>query len=96
MVPQSALAEAQVRGVHMGAPQTPGVPAPPQVCGAVQVPQFCVPPQPSPETPQDRPSAAQFFGVQAAVPHLPGPPPPQMAGAVQVPQLMTPPQPSAC
>src|SRR4051812_43988588 len=35
-----------------GAPQTPATPPPPQVCGAVQVPQSRVAPQPSPMLPQ--------------------------------------------
>ena len=36
----------------MAPPQTLGVPPPPQVCGAVQVPHWTMPPQPSPMGPQ--------------------------------------------
>jgi hypothetical protein len=48
MGPQSVPA-AQTFGVQ---PQTLGVPLPPQVCGAVQVPQSRVAPQPSETVPQ--------------------------------------------
>ncbi len=41
----------------LGAPQTFGAPAPPQVCGAAQAPQLSVPPQPSAAAPQLKPSA---------------------------------------
>lgn len=47
------------------APQMPGVPPPPHVCGAVQEPQLRVPPQPSEALPQLKPSPAHVFGVQA-------------------------------
>src|SRR5207253_11364881 len=45
-------------------PQTFAVPPPPQICGAVQVPQVSVPPQPSRIVPQFFPWAAQVVGVQ--------------------------------
>ena len=45
------------------------LPPPPQVSGAVQVPQLRVPPQPSPAGPQLKPSAAHVVGTHAA-PHL--------------------------
>jgi hypothetical protein len=43
---------------HIGMlpPQTLGVPPPPHVWGAEQVPQLSVPPQPSPTVPQLNPS----------------------------------------
>src|SRR5207237_4872092 len=45
-------------------PQTFAMPPPPQICGAVQVPQVSVPPQPSRIVPQFFPWAAQVVGVQ--------------------------------
>src|SRR5207245_4863365 len=45
-------------------PQTFATPPPPQICGAVQVPQVSVPPQPSRIVPQFFPWAAQVVGVQ--------------------------------
>jgi hypothetical protein len=44
-------------------------PLPPQVDGAVQVPQLSSPPHPSPAWPQSNPSAAQVVGVQVGPPH---------------------------
>src|SRR2546423_463534 len=81
-------------------PHTPGVPPPPHVCGAVQVPQSNVPPQPSPCWPQLIAIVAQsavVFGTQPAVPPhtLGAPPPPHVCGAVQVPHSSSPPHPSA-
>ena len=73
-------------------PHTLVVPPPPQVCGAVQVPQFSVPPQPSASEPQFFPCAAQVVGVQPQTFAVPLPP--QVWGAVQAPQLSVPPQPS--
>src|SRR5438094_5907967 len=75
------------------APQTFATPPPAQVCGAVQVPQVSVPPQPSAIVPQFFPWAAHVVGVQPQT--FATPPPPQVWGAVQVPQLSVPPQPSA-
>jgi hypothetical protein len=76
-------------------PQTPGVPPPPQVSGAVQLPQSRDPPQPSPAGPQLIPWLMQLLGMHAPPPHTLGlPPPPHVWGAVQVPQLSIPPQPS--
>jgi hypothetical protein len=56
--PQSLPRVAHVCGLQVDAdaPQTLGVPSPPQVCGAVQVPQLKSPPQPSPAGPQLAPS----------------------------------------
>lgn len=51
--PQATPAGQVVAGVQ---PQTFGVPPPPHVCGAVQLPQFSVPPQPSETVPQLAPS----------------------------------------
>ena len=48
MAPQFAPTIAQVSGVHIGLPQTPGVPPPPQVVSVEQVPQSIKFPQPSP------------------------------------------------
>src|SRR2546425_4202598 len=45
-------------------PQTFAMPPPPQICGAAQVPQASVPPQPSRIVPQFLPWAAQVVGVQ--------------------------------
>src|SRR5256885_2263447 len=45
-------------------PQTFAMPPPPQICGAAQVPQVSVPPQPSRIVPQFLPWAAQVVGVQ--------------------------------
>src|SRR2546425_10049830 len=45
-------------------PQTLAIPPPPQICGAAQVPQVSVPPQPSRIVPQFFPWAAQVVGVQ--------------------------------
>ena len=98
--PQLALTCAQlVYGVHLGWPQRPATPPPPQVSPAtVQFPQFRVPPQPSPIMPQFALSAVHVVGVQVPPP-LPQtngvPPPPQVSPAfVQVPQLTVPLQPS--
>jgi len=47
-------------------------PAPPQVFGEVQVPQFSVPPQPSPMSPQlagPPGTVVQVYGVQPVLPH---------------------------
>jgi hypothetical protein len=86
---------AQVVGTQAEAPQTPGVPPPPQVWGEVQVPQLSWLPQPSPAGPQERFCCAQVRGVQLLPPQTPGvPPPPQVWGEVQVPQSISPPQPS--
>jgi|SRR5580704_9278235 hypothetical protein len=54
--------------VHVwpGLPQTLGVPPPPQVEGALQVPHSSSPPQPSEAVPQKIPSSAQVNGVQPA------------------------------
>ena len=47
-------------------PHLPGVPPPPQVCGAVQLPHCRTPPHPSPAGPHSRPSFWQVVGT-----HLP-------------------------
>jgi len=87
---------AQVFGVHGGVPQTLGIPPPPQVSGAVHVPQLSELPQPSPWVPQFTASSAHVFGTQLdATPHLLGaPPPPHVPASPQLPQLSWPPQPS--
>jgi len=60
--PQLASCAAQVVGVQ---PQTFGLPPPPQVLGAMQVPQLSVSPQsPSGIVPQFAPAAVQVVGVQ--------------------------------
>src|SRR5262249_22184698 len=43
-------------------------PPPPQVCGAAQVPQLSVPPQPSAKVPQLSPAGQLLAGVQTHVP----------------------------
>jgi hypothetical protein len=62
------------------------------------VPQFNVPPQPSPAGPQVMAWLAQVRGLQtplSMLPHWPStPPPPQVWPAGQDPQLSVPPQPS--
>ncbi len=93
--PQSAPASAQVRRTHptpaskvaLGAPQTLGVPPPPQVVPAAQVPHSRSPPQPSLTGPQLAPAIAHVRGVQPDMPpqRLGMPPPPQVSGAAQVP-----------
>jgi hypothetical protein len=69
--PQFAPALAHVFGVQTtpasfayGFPHTLGTPAPPQMYGALQVPQSSEPPQPSPMRPQLAPAVAHVFGVQ--------------------------------
>src|SRR5438874_1751036 len=64
MGPQLAPAAAQVRGVQAGGPHTLGVPPPPQVSGAVHMPQSSTPPQPSPTGPQLAPASAHVRAVQ--------------------------------
>ena len=76
-------------GVH---PQTFEVPAPPHVCGLVQLPQLSVPPQPSPMLPQFFPWAAQLVGVHPQTFEVPAPP--HVCGLVQLPQLSEPVHPS--
>jgi hypothetical protein len=63
-------------------PHLYGVPPPPQVAGAVHVPQLMTLPQPSPIEPHSAPNAAQVVGVQV---------PPLHGG-----QLSSPPHPSPC
>jgi hypothetical protein len=60
-VPQVCPAGHDVAGVQ---PQTPGIPPPPQVSGAVQVPQLMVPPQPFEAVPQVCPAGHDVAGVQ--------------------------------
>jgi hypothetical protein len=50
-----------VAGVH---PHALGVPPPPHVCGAGQVPQLIVPPQPSEMTPHWSAAGQAVIGVQ--------------------------------
>src|SRR5262245_55921831 len=86
-------------------PHTEGFPAPPQISGAVQLPHWRSPPQPSATGPQFAPASAQVRGVQrgasappsaaAPVPHTLGPPPPQVWPVGQAPQSSRLPQPSA-
>ncbi len=75
-------------------------PPPPQVWGAVQVPQSTTLPQPGPPhpslvIPQSNPWAAQVFGVHSGTPQRLGrPPPPHCWHVGQPPQSRGPPQPS--
>ncbi len=71
-------------------PQTLAVPPPPHVCGAAQVPQLSVPPQPFGMDPQFLFCAAHVVGVQPQTFGVP--PPPQVCGATHRPQLSVPPQ----
>jgi hypothetical protein len=72
-------------GVH---PHWLAVPPPPQVCGEVQLPQFSVPPQPSPIIPQLSGKGQAVSLVQPQTLGVPGFPPPQVWPAGQVgPQL---------
>ncbi len=85
----------QVRGVHGPRPHTPGIPAPPQVNGGVQLPHSITLPQPSPAGPQWRPWSAQVCGWHAGEPQAPAVPlPPQVVPAGHIPQSSVPPQPS--
>ena len=52
LIPQVTPSSMQVLGVQPLPPHWPGMPAPPQLCGEVQVPQFSMPPQPSDQNPQ--------------------------------------------
>src|SRR5713101_2039408 len=73
-------------------PQTFATPPPAQVCGAVQVPQVSVPPQPLEIVPQFLPCAAHVVGVHVLPQTLAVPPPPHVCGAVHVPHVSVPPQ----
>src|SRR5206468_2232718 len=64
-----SIASAQLFGTQPATPpHTLGVPPPPQVSGAKQVPQSIELPQPSPAGPQLKPKSAQVFGTQVLVP----------------------------
>ena len=75
----------------------PASPPPPQVSGAVHVPQGMTLPQPSPCCPQFTPRLPHVAGTHAAVPPqtLGVPPPPQVCGALHGPHCRRPPHPSA-
>jgi hypothetical protein len=66
-----------------GAPQTPGMPLPPQVSGAAQPPQSSVPPQPSPAGPHVMFCCAHVFGTQVLFVAVQTPVAPQVAPAPQ-------------
>ncbi len=75
-------------------PQVLGWFPPPQLCGAVQLPQEMVLPQPSPIWPQLAFWSAHVSGAHASdspVPHLLGPPAPQDCPLGHFPHWMTPP-----
>lgn len=85
------------RGVQSSVrPQTLGVPPPPQVSGAVQLPHWRRPPQPSAMGPHEPSTSSQVFGTQSLPPphRLGSPPPPQVVGMGQPPHSMSLPQPS--
>jgi len=85
----------QVVGVQALAPQTLGVPPPPQVSPVPHVPHWSTALQPSLMVPQFLPWAAQVVGMQLPAPQtLAVPPPPQVCPEPQLPQLRLPPQPS--
>ena len=72
--PHDRFSAEQVSGWHDGAPHTPGVPPPPQVCGSLQLPQppSMTLPQPSPAGPHEIPCAAHDTGTQfppSSTPH---------------------------
>jgi hypothetical protein len=67
--PQFLPCAAQLVGVH---PHTLAVPPPPQVFGAVQLPQSSDLPQPSLICPQFLPSPTQVLGTHAPVPQTLG------------------------
>jgi hypothetical protein len=69
IVPQDAPRAAHVARVQ---PQTFAVPPPPQVSGAVQVPQSMVPPQPSDREPHSAPCPAQVVSEQQVPNEAPG------------------------
>jgi hypothetical protein len=77
-------------GVPPADPQTFGVPPPPHVCGAVQVPQLIVPPHPSGIVPQLSGDGQLVSGVQPQTFGVP--PPPHVWGAIQhvEPQIVPP------
>ena len=65
--PQFTPSAAQVVGVQVLLPQTLGMPPPPQVWPAGQLPHWRRLPQPSPAGPQFTPCAAQVVGVQPCI-----------------------------
>jgi hypothetical protein len=83
-VPHFAPSDAHVAGEHVLAHWK----LPPQVAGAVQVPQLRKPPHPSAGAPHVAPSDAQVALVQPHVPDM------QVLGDVQVPHWRLLPQPS--
>ena len=88
ITPHPMFAEAQVRGTQPAVPpHLLGAPPPPQVCGAVQAPQFSSPPQPSPAGPQSKASCPQVLGTQVPSPAPAPAPPPPPAGKVRPPPL---------
>jgi hypothetical protein len=81
--------------IALPAPQTFGVPPPPQLFDPLQVPHWSVPPQPSLIAPQFLLWAAQVVGVHALAPQTLGvPPPPQVSPESQLPHWSTALQPS--
>jgi hypothetical protein len=80
-MPQSKPCDMHVCLLHGGIPHTFCVPPPPQVAGAVHVPQFCTLPQPSGAIPQSRLSWLQL--LYAA--HMPPPAPVPPSGTMKVP-----------
>ncbi len=73
MGPQVAPRSVQVLGVHVGAPQTPGFPPPPQVRPDEQSPHWRMPPQPSPIGPQSTPCFSQVVAPEQVAPPVPPP-----------------------
>ena len=72
MKTQLAPSVEQLFGLQLPAPQTLGVPPPPQVVPPVQVPQFTVPPQPSAIAPHWAPTLEQERGEQLGTPQTLG------------------------
>ncbi len=92
IVPHSTPSAAQVVAVQ---PQACGTPPPPQVSGALQLPQSRMLLQPSEISPHSAASSAQVLGVHDEVPHWLGPSPPQNSPGEQPPQSSVLPQPSS-
>jgi hypothetical protein len=75
-------------------PQRFAVPPPPHVWGAVHIPQWSMPPQPSDASPQSRPSDAHVFGVHGPAPHWLGAAAPHTCVGGHMPHMSVCPQPS--
>jgi len=91
MVPHAAPCAAQVLAVQ---PQALAMPPPPQLSGAVHLPQSRTSPHPSDTVPQLAPRSAQVFGRHGVVPQRFGPLPPQNKPVSHSPHSTLAPHPS--